>query len=283
MSSKVPSPVADIYKSLSISNAAWNAEIARPTGSGWIAGVHFRDATTGPFNALLVEIGKQLGNADEKTVAASFALRFGWASAMAIVPYLRFQCVPDISLENVSFKFHETTFFERTAVYEPRGAVVAGDPRGNHELMSTVETSDALMRALRDALVAQSAPVVQALFDWCSFAHRGTWGILTSSWASQFTTYAENYSDQRDVAPQLDALFAGDDIVAEMRPEMRVVSYLNEIHLYQRRASCCRYYLLPQGNLCASCPLVSDEERMERNIDWMKTQHERSLRPRGHS
>ncbi|MEO7997123.1 MAG: (2Fe-2S)-binding protein, partial [Gemmatimonadaceae bacterium] len=70
--------------------------------------------------------------------------------------------------------------------------------------------------------------------------------------------------------------------VAEMRPIMREVSYAGDTHLYQRRASCCRFYLLPSGNLCASCPLVSDEERMQRNIEWMKTQHERALRPRGH-
>ena len=41
---------------------------------------------------------------------------------------------------------------------------------------------------------------------------------------------------------------------------------------YQRRASCCRYYLLPQGSLCASCPLVSDEERLAKNLDWMREQ-----------
>ena len=32
-----------------------------------------------------------------------------------------------------------------------------------------------------------------------------------------------------------------------------------------RRASCCRIYLLPRMELCASCPLVSQEERLARN------------------
>jgi hypothetical protein len=41
-------------------------------------------------------------------------------------------------------------------------------------------------------------------------------------------------------------------------------------HLYQRRASCCRYYLLPRGSLCACCPLVSQKERERRNLEWMK-------------
>ena len=30
-------------------------------------------------------------------------------------------------------------------------------------------------------------------------------------------------------------------------------------------------YLLPQMELCASCPLVSHEERFARNLEWLKT------------
>jgi FhuF 2Fe-2S C-terminal domain len=55
------------------------------------------------------------------------------------------------------------------------------------------------------------------------------------------------------------------------------------INVVQHRASCCRIYLLPQKELCASCPLVSQEERLERNQAWMKTQLERETTPRaGH-
>lgn len=277
------SPIALVYESLRAENAAWNVSIEHPSGPGWISGEEMKDAHTGPFNELLERIGERSGTTDKLTIAASFSLRFGWASAMAIAPYLRFQCVPDISLDNVSFKFGAATFFERTAMYEPRGVVVESDRRSKHPSILSVADAPALTNALRDALTEQSAPVVDALYRWSGFAHRGTWGMLTSSWASQFTTYCENPHDQRNVAPQLDALFAGNDIVAEMRPVMRAVSYEGHIHLYQRRASCCRFYLLPTGNLCASCPLVSDEERIQRNIEWMKTQHERALRPRGHS
>jgi len=48
-----------------------------------------------------------LTSADRRTIAASFAMRFGWASGMAIAPYLRAGCVPDVSLDNASFKFSE--------------------------------------------------------------------------------------------------------------------------------------------------------------------------------
>ena len=37
--------------------------------------------------------------------------------------------------------------------------------------------------------------------EWSGFAKRGTWGMLTSSWAAQFTGLCEDPNDQRSVQP----------------------------------------------------------------------------------
>jgi hypothetical protein len=276
------SPVADIYLALQALDASWHVEIGRPEGAGWITGADLRDAQAGPFHELLLRIGERTRTRDRRTIAASFALRYGWASAMAIAPYLRHHCVPDIALENVSFKFKPSTFFERTAMHEPRGTVTATDARATHVSLATVPDDRALLRELRSALTAQATPVVEALYEWSGFARKGTWGMLTSSWAAQFTGLCEQPNDQRAMLPVLESLFAGDDEVAKMRPRMHAVAWAGVVHLYQRRASCCRWYLLPQGELCASCPLVADDERVRRNLDWMKKQLERSTPSGGH-
>jgi hypothetical protein len=278
----ITSPVAGIYEALRTLDASWHVEIGRPDGEGWIAGADLRDARAGPFHELLCRIGERARTTDRRTIAASFALRYGWASAMAIAPYLRHQCVPDISLENVSFKFKPSTFFERTALHEPRGIVTASDARAGHHALSTVPDDQSLLRELRRALTTQGTPVVEALYEWSGFARKGTWGMLTSSWAAQVTALGENRDDHRLMLPIIDSLFAGDDEVARMRPRMHLVAYGETVHLYQRRASCCRWYLLPQGELCASCPLVSDDERVQRNLAWMKKQLERSAPNGGH-
>jgi hypothetical protein len=282
VSEPTTSPVAEIYEALRALDASWHVEIGRPDGVGWITGADLRDARSGPFHELLLQIGERARTTDLRTIAASFALRYGWASAMAIAPYLRYHCVPDISLENVSFKFKPSTFFERTAMHEARGTVVAGDTRAWHDSLSTVPDDEALLRELRSALTAQATPVVEALYEWSGFARKGTWGMLTSSWAAQFTALSENRNDQRAMLPVIESLFVGSDDVARMRPRMHVVTYAEAVHLYQRRASCCRWYLLPQGELCASCPLVSDDERVQRNRAWMKKQLERSVSSGGH-
>lgn len=282
MNVRTTSPVVEIYAALQSLDASWHVEIGRPDGVGWIAGSDLRNTNSGPFHELLLRIGERSKTVNRLTIAALFALRFGWASAMAIAPYLRHRCVPDISLENVSFRFKPSTFFERTAMHEARGTVTASDARAGHDSLRTVPDDEALLRELRSGLTGQAMPVVEALYEWSGFARIGTWGMLTSSWAAQFTALCENRNDQRAMLPVIESLFDGNDVVAKMRPQMHAVAYGEAIHLYQRRASCCRWYLLPQGELCASCPLVSDDERVRRNLAWMKKQLERSAPSGGH-
>jgi hypothetical protein len=199
-------------------------------------------------------------------------MRFGWASGMAIAPYLRAGCVPDVALDNTSFKFRGSSFFERAALHEPRGWIAAPAASALHPSLTSLPDADALRRALRTTLAGQAAPVVEALHRWACFARRGTWGLLTSAWVSQFTAIAAPRDDQRGLVPELAAFFAGDDLVAAMQPRLHAVSCDGVVHLYQRRASCCRIYLLPGSPLCASCPLVGDEERLARNREWMRRQ-----------
>ncbi|HEV2179149.1 MAG TPA: (2Fe-2S)-binding protein [Gemmatimonadaceae bacterium] len=254
------SPVADMYERLRALHAGWGVDVGRPTGAGWIAGDAFRDAASGPFRALLERIGARSQTDDRRTIAGSFALHFGWTSAMAIAPFLHFRCVPDCSLGNIAIRFNQSAYVDGTAVYDARGTVVADDPCAHDPAMRAVPDEHALLRALRDALVAQAAPVVEAVYEWSAFAERATWGVLTSLWASHFISLWRAHDDQRPLARLLDAFYAGDDVVAEMRPEVSAAVSGGRVHLHVRRASCCRFYLVPAGGLCTSCPLGSDGE-----------------------
>ena len=258
----------------------WTA-FERPAGPGWIAGDDLRDAGSGPFHDLLLRIGAVARTSDRRTIAASFAMRFGYASALAIESYLRERRVPDVALANVSFLFRPSTFFERAVPHDARGWCLAGE-NDAHRALIAVPTQAALRQALRATLADQAAPVVESLYRWSGFARRGTWGMLTSAWASQFTTYGEPRDDQRGLLPELDAFFAGDDFVAVMRPRLHAVGVGGATHLFQRRASCCRIYLLPGNDLCASCPLVGDAERLARNRAWMVSEATRQGPLPGH-
>ena len=263
------SPIAVVYQELRAIQANWHVEIGHPSGTGWIDGTDFYTSREGPFHELLTRIGAGLQTSDRMTVAASFALRYGWSSGIAIAPFILCQCVPNIALDNVSFKFHDNTTFERMALHRPEGVILEREGLSGHAGVQVLPDHNALVARLRTSLVEQAQPIVEALYDWSHFSVRGIWGMITSSWSSQCMNVCQVLSEQQHGLPYARQLFEGSDIVAQMQPRFYPVTHRGVTHVYHRRASCCRYYKLPSGDLCASCPLVGDEERLKRNRDYM--------------
>src|SRR5262245_23685187 len=117
----------------------------------------------GPLQVLLERIGEGLHTADSHTIAASFALRYGWSSGIAIAPYLLYHCVPKITLDNVSFKFHDSTSFERAALHQPEGVMLDQDGVESHPSIQRLPSSDALLAWLRESLAQHAQPVADTL------------------------------------------------------------------------------------------------------------------------
>jgi len=264
------SPIVGIYQELRVLQPAWHVEMGQPHGPGWLMGTELRMAGTGPFNILLSHIGDRLHTVDRRTIAAAFALRYGWSAGMAIAPYLLGDCVPTITLDNVSFKFGANTLFERVALHHPTGVMLHPGGGTPHPLIQWLPSHQDLVRWLRQSLVHQAQPIVDTLYAWSRFARKGLWGMITSSWGAQFMQICEALDAQPSGVQYVVPFFAGTDVVAQMQPSFYPVMYHQVTHLYHRRAACCRYYLLPQGSYCASCPLLSQEERIQRNQTWMQ-------------
>jgi hypothetical protein len=264
------SPIVAIYRELQALHPNWYVEIGKPSGAGWIAGTDLRTAKQGPFNVLLSDIGARLYTSDRRTIAASFALRYAWSSGIAIAPYLLYHCVPKISLDNVSFKFRANTSFERAALHGPEGVMLQQERVLEHPCVELISSPKALLSRLRDALVQQAEPIVAALYNWSHFSIRGSWGLITSSWGAQFFNIFSEIDGQERGLPHVRQLFEGTDVVSQMQPDFYPVTYRHVTHVYHRRASCCRFYKIPQGQLCASCPIVPQEERVRQNLAYMK-------------
>jgi hypothetical protein len=264
------SPITSIYRELRLVHPTWHVEIGEPHGTGWIRGTDLRTAVHGPLPALLARAGESLRTSDRRTIAASFVMCYSWSCGIAIAPYLFRQCVPNISLDNVSFKFHENTFFQMAALHRPEGVMLYQDGFTQHPYVQWLSSPKELMDRLRDGLMQQAEPVVAALYNWSHFSIRGMWGLVTSSWGGQFFNILGALGGQERGLANVRQFFRGNDIVAQMQPDFYPVTFRNVTHIYHRRASCCRFYKIPQGQLCASCPIVSQDERLQRNRAYMQ-------------
>jgi hypothetical protein len=264
------SPITAIYRALQKVQPNWQVAIGEPRGSGWIRGTELRTATQGPLAALLTRAGASLQTSDRRTIAASFIMCYSWSCGIAIAPYLFGQCVPNIALDNVSFKFHDNSFFQMAAVHRPEGVMLYRDGCTPHQSVQWLSDPQALMNKLREELMRQAEPVVAALYDWSHFSLRGLWGLITSSWGGQFFNIFGALGGQEHGLAHVRQFFQGNDIVAKMQPDFYPVTFRQVTHIYHRRASCCRFYRIPQGQLCASCPIISHVERLQRNRVYMQ-------------
>jgi hypothetical protein len=249
-----------IMEELGAIEPGWSVEIGRPDGEHWVTGEDLKDAHSGPFHDVLQRLGGTLGTEDRRTIAASFAMRFGWSAGTAIAAYVIHGWVPDIRLENISLRFGGSkTMFERLALHRAQGKLLNGP-----------ESKDSLLCVLRDTLFEQAAPVVEALRLWSHFPPRATWGMISSSWGAQCSNVFARVGDQCSGAELARALFRGSDIIAETQPHFYPVTYNTVTRMYYRSSSCCRYYLLPNGQYCAQCPLIDDDLRVRHNVEWLQ-------------
>lgn len=245
-----------IYERLQVVNARWLVEWGPRDGGGWLSGACLRDATQGPFATLLACIQARMDTQDRKVAAASFALRFGWSSAVAFAPYLAEGFVPDVRLENVSLRFTEGALFERVSLHEPRAWC------GLHGAPPALDV-------LRAVLVAQTTPVVAALHHWSRLSPKALWGQVTSSWSAQFEPILSELGRADEALAAARSFFEAEGPAFESAPTLYVVEHCDVTRIHHRRSSCCLYYKVKDGSYCASCPLISQEERVTRNKAWI--------------
>jgi hypothetical protein len=226
-------------------------------------------------------IAARLHTTDRKIIAASFALRFGWSAGAAIAPFVLYQCVPDVSLDNIGLRFSEQTFFERVAILEARAIAVRESESEDIPLVTILDDTQSqetdskplhhpvLLAKLQETLSGQARPVIEALYSWSRFSKRALWGQIASSWGAQFSAILAHLKRHADALPYGTEFFADPSFLGAMRPWFYPVRHNGLVRIFHRRASCCLYYRIPGAAYCASCPLVSHAERVRRNKEWI--------------
>ena len=204
---------------------------------------------------------------NKRAGSASLMLRFGWAAGFAIAAYLA--CARVVVLRNYAIQFTPTMLLRALWIGSAGFIGRRGDPlAGKSDWVRTIAPS-AMRECLLENLIAFTEPVVLAQHAWSGFSPGALWAMVTSSWAEQFVNVARQMGDESVGVREARAIFAVLPKVRSAAPELYEVASGGYKRTCQRRAACCLYFKNDQRYFCASCPIIPESERLERNRAWI--------------
>jgi hypothetical protein len=245
--------------------------VSRPTKrTGWIDAQALASHQSEALARLLQAFKRQGLAPNRKAASASLLLRLGWAGGFAIGAYLACRRVP--TLRDYSVSFSPTMLLQSIWIRDALFVGVHDDPlAGGSEWVESVGASD-LRRRLLESLVLFTEPIVASQHTWSGFSRHALWAMVTSSWAEQFANIARQIGDEPRGVREARAVF---ELVQELNraaPALYDVYGGQVARTCQRRSACCLYFKSNARYFCASCPIIPESERLERNRAWVAKQ-----------
>ena len=101
---------------------------------------------------------------------------------------------------------------------------------------------------------------------------RALWAMATSSWAEQFAGVARQWGDEARGVREAEAIFAATPELRRAAPALYEIRVGESVRTCHRRSACCLYFKSATRYFCASCPIIAESERLERNRSWVAQQ-----------
>ncbi|OYW23120.1 MAG: hypothetical protein B7Z49_03870, partial [Hydrogenophilales bacterium 12-63-5] len=236
--------------------------------SGWVTPGALGLPDEGPARQLVERFEAAGFGVNRRAAAASLLLRYGWGAGFHIAAYLACRRVP--VLDEAAVRFSASTLIEGVWIRRSRFVGLAGDPLAGGPLWEEAADLAALRRRLLESLVAFTEPLLAEQHRWSRFSRHALWAMVASSWAEQFLTIGQRLGRREDALAEARALLAMDLEIARAAPDLYEVRQGEDSKVCQKRAACCLYFKSPRRHFCASCPIIPEAERLERNRQWVR-------------
>lgn len=129
---------------------------------------------------------------------------------------------------------------------------------------------NAVIRVVAGRLSGHAQPVVEALHRWSGFSEKALWAMASSSWVGQLRNVSKTvHLPEGRLRPYLTLFYEQWRPLADSLPHWYYISEQGKNHYFHVRASYCLYFKGKSRHFCASCPVIKEEERIERNRWWI--------------
>lgn len=238
----------------------------------WLSHAEMRRPQEGLYAELLQGLMARSGIASRRFAAASFLLRYGWSAGAMIAPLLMDKPIPWYAAEEADLCFADTTLFQAVCLNSD-GFIVGKDHHFSAHPHCVLNYSDpnAAIRLVADQLAGHAKPVVEALHQWSGFSHKALWAMVSSSWVGQILNISKRFHLPEDRLRLYLTLFYDQwRPLADSLPHWYSIREQGKNHCFHVRASCCLYFKGKNRHFCASCPVIEEKERIERNRRWVQ-------------
>lgn len=205
----------------------------------------------GPLGDLYARFTEAGFGCNRRATAASLLLRYGWAAGFQIGAWLAEGVV--LHADRFALKFSQSTLVEGIWVQQGRMERPGGHAEGHAALLAS--------------LLAFTEPLIARQHEWSRFSRHALWSMVVSSWAAQFAAIGERLGMRDHALADCAALLALDPEIARAAPKVYTMAGPRS-RVCQVRSACCLYYKGPAKHFCASCPIIPEAERLERNREW---------------
>ena len=96
--------------------------------------------------------------------------------------------------------------------------------------------------------------------------------MVISTWGSQFLAAARALGDPERGMLEARATFMLDPEIRRAAPAFYEVQSGGISRHCQRRSACCLYFKVTSREFCASCPIIPEAERLQRQRTWVAGQ-----------
>jgi hypothetical protein len=208
---------------------------------------------------------------NRRAAAGALMLRYGRSAGFAIAAYLTQSRVPFVRDYAVWFSSGRPQL-RWLWVGDVKFVGHSGDELAGQADWIESASGNLLLPRLLDSLVALAEPVIATQHNWSGFSRHALWAMVTSSWASQFASIGRQLGDEARAIQEAGAMFELFPEIARAAPEIYAVSGGGRVGTFQKMRACCLYFKNSDRHYCSNCPIIPEDERLNRNRAWLATQ-----------